>query len=263
MVGRSKMLEEHLRADPELRVTRSGQLFYACGLNCGHGGHPQATEPAMDTESIAPTDPSPYDTSQAFLLHSRPGANRVIHLDFDGHTDNTPGYWKDGAASPAYNISGNNPAIFEDDERNHIIEIWQRVAEDYAMFDIDVTTEEPNIEALRKTSSSDAQVRHALRHRRQWQHLVWRQRGRRGLSGTFDANQDVPCWVFPVGGTGFVPKNVAEAASHEVGHTLGLAHDGVEGGDGATLGQGNWAPIMGKSYYRADHPLEQGGICQS
>ncbi|MBL9132875.1 MAG: autotransporter-associated beta strand repeat-containing protein, partial [Verrucomicrobiaceae bacterium] len=56
--------------------------------------------------------------------------------------------------------------------------------------------------------------------------------------------------VFPVGGTGFVPKNVAEAASHEVGHTLGLAHDGVEGGDGATLGWGNWVPIMGKSYYR-------------
>jgi autotransporter-associated beta strand protein len=56
--------------------------------------------------------------------------------------------------------------------------------------------------------------------------------------------------VFPVGGTGFVPKNVAEAASHEVGHTLGLAHDGVEGGDGATQGWGNWAPIMGKGYYR-------------
>jgi autotransporter-associated beta strand protein len=53
-----------------------------------------------------------------------------------------------------------------------------------------------------------------------------------------------------VGGTGFVPKNVAEAASHEVGHTLGLAHDGVEGGDGATQGWGNWVPIMGKSYYR-------------
>jgi len=148
-------LEEHLRADSELHVNRSGQLFYACGLNCGHGGYPQPADPAMNIADIAPTDPAPYDTSQAFLLHSRPGANRVIHLDFDGHTDTTPGYWKDGAASPAYNISGNNPAIFEENERNHIIEIWQRVSEDFAMFDIDVTTEDPGTEALRKTSSSD------------------------------------------------------------------------------------------------------------
>ena len=244
-----KMLEEHLRADSELRVTPSGQLFYACGLNCAHGDQPQATEPAMDTASIAPTDPAPYDTSQAFLLHSRPGANRVIHLDFDGHTDNTPGYWKDGAASPAYNISGNNPAIFEEDERNHIIEIWQRVAEDYAMFDIDVTTEDPGTEALRKSSSSDANF--GMRCVIGGSNSTWYggNVGGVALSSTFNANQDVPCWVFPVGGTGFVPKNVAEAASHEVGHTLGLAHDGVEGGDGASLGQGNWAPIMGKSYY--------------
>lgn len=245
-----KMLEEHLRADPELRVTRSGQLFYACGLNCGHGGHPQATEPAMETASIAPTDPAPYDTSQAFLLHSRPGANRVIHLDFDGHTDNTPGYWKDGAASPAYNISGNNPAIFEEDERNHIIEIWQRVAEDFAMFDIDVTTEDPGSEALRKSSSGDAKF--GIRCVIGGSNSTWYGGSVGGVafSSTFDANQDVPCWVFPVGGTGFVPKNVSEAASHEVGHTLGLAHDGVEGGDGATQGWGNWVPIMGKSYYR-------------
>ena len=152
----SEKLKEHLRADPELHVNRRGELFYACGLNCAHATPPQATEAAMNVASIGPTDVAPFDTSQAFLLHSRPGANRVIYLDFDGHTDTTPGFWVDGAASPVYNISGNNTAIFEDDERNHIIEIWQRIAEDYAMFDIDVTTEEPGTEALRKTSSSDA-----------------------------------------------------------------------------------------------------------
>lgn len=243
------------REDHSLWVDPGGQLFYACELQCADCGHAKTAETAetaaaeVIAESIAPTDPSPYDTSQAFLLHSRPGANRVIYLDFDGHIDNTTGNWKDGAASPAYNISGNNPAIFEDDERNQIIEIWQRVAEDYAMFDIDVTTEEPNIEALRKTSSSDAQF--GMRCVIGGSGSIWfgNNVGGVALSGTFDANQDVPCWVFPVGGTGFVPKNVAEAASHEVGHTLGLAHDGVEGGPGATTGQGNWAPIMGVSYY--------------
>ncbi len=247
-----QQLRRIFQTDDSLWVDPEGQLFYACELQRAHHAPAKPAEISaaeVIAESIAPTDPSPYDTSQAFLLHSRPGANRVIYLDFDGHTDNTPGYWKVGAASPAYNISGNNVAIFENDERNHIIEIWQRVAEDYAMFDIDVTTEEPNIEALRKTSSSDALF--GMRCVIGGNGSTWygASVGGVALSGTFDANQDVPCWVFPVGGTGFVPKNVAEAASHEVGHTLGLGHDGVEGGDGATLGQGNWAPIMGKSYY--------------
>lgn len=244
-----QLLLEGFRSDDSLWVDPTGQLFYACELHCADCAHETPPVDGVIAKSIAPTDPFPYDTSQAFLLHSRPGASRVIYLDFDGHTDNTPGFWKAGAASPAYNISGNNPAIFEDDERNHIIEIWQRVAEDYAMFDIDVTTEQPNIEALRKTSTSDVQF--GMRCVIGGSGSIWygTNVGGVALSSTFSANQDVPCWVFPVGGTGFVPKNVAEAASHEVGHTLGLAHDGVEGGDGATTGQGNWAPIMGKSYY--------------
>ena len=241
-------LRKELRSDHSLRVNRSGQLFYACELLCVHDQSPQATEAAVGAESIGPTDPSPFDTSQAFLLHSRPGANRVIYLDFDGHTDTTPGFWKDGAYAPVFNVSGDDPAVFSTDERNRIIEIWQRVSEDYAMFDIDVTTEEPSVEALRKSGSSD--VQYGMRCVIGGSGSLWygNNVGGVALSGTFNANQDVPCWVFPVGGTGFGAKNVAEAASHEVGHTLGLAHDGVQGGTGAYTGQGNWAPIMGVSY---------------
>ncbi len=44
-------------------------------------------------------------------------------------------------------------------------------------------------------------------------------------------------------------KYIAEAVSHEVGHTLGLHHDGVIGGTAYYAGQGNWAPIMGVGYY--------------
>jgi hypothetical protein len=44
-------------------------------------------------------------------------------------------------------------------------------------------------------------------------------------------------------------KYVADAISHEVGHTLGLHHDGVTGGTSYYGGHGDWSPIMGAGYY--------------
>lgn len=65
-----------------------------------------------------------------------------------------------------------------------------------------------------------------------------------GLFGSIDA----PCFIFSASLSGN-PKYTADAASHEVGHTLGLMHDGVKDASGATTnayytGHGDWAPIM-------------------
>lgn len=65
-----------------------------------------------------------------------------------------------------------------------------------------------------------------------------------GLFGSVDA----PCFIFS-GSLSGNPKYTADAASHEVGHTLGLMHDGVKDVSGATTnayytGHGDWAPIM-------------------
>jgi autotransporter-associated beta strand protein len=177
----------------------------------------------------------------------------VIYLDFDGHVDNTPGNWKDGAYAPPYNIPNSDPNTFSTDERNRIIEIWQRVAEDFSMYQINVTTQEPNIEDLRKTSSSDA--RYGIRVCIGGSGNDWYGSSVGGVAyvGSFDAGNDVPCWVFPAG-SGYTAKNIAEAASHEVGHTLGLLHDGIEGGASYYGGQGNWGAIMGVSY---NDPISQ------
>jgi len=64
---------------------------------------------------------------------------------------------------------------------------------------------------------------------------------------SFNWSTDTPAFVFTTGG-----KNVAEAASHEAGHSLGLSHDGLIGGAGYYTGHGSgetgWAPIMGVGY---------------
>ena len=206
-----QQLRDVFRADPSLWVNPQGELFYACELACEDCDHADAAEDEVIAESIGPTDPGPFDTAEAFLLHSRPGANRVIYLDFDGHVDNTPGNWKEGAAAPPYNISGSNPATFSTEERNRIIEIWQRVAEDFSMYQIDVTTEEPPLDALRKTSTPGTDdAAYGIRVCIGGSGNDWYGSGVGGVAfvGSFDSNQDVPCWVFTAG-TGTGAKNIA------------------------------------------------------
>ena len=239
-----EQLRALFRSDHSLHANTEGRLFYAC-----ESPAPAAVQEAPTAAAIGTTDPAPFPTEEAFLLHSRPGANRVIYLDFDGHTDNTSGYWKDGASAPPFDLDGDT-TTFSSTERTRIIYIWQRVAEDYAMFDIDVTTEDPGVPALSKSSSSD--LTYGIRvciGGSSGGAGDWYTTGSGGVAyvGSFDVSTDVPCWVFP-GNLGNSEKNIAEAASHEAGHTLGLNHDGVTGGATYYAGQGNWAPIMGVGY---------------
>src|SRR5881397_2164846 len=52
-----------------------GRLFYACEFG--------PTPPVVHNASQILQ--APYPTDQTFFLHSRPGATKVIYLDFDGH----------------------------------------------------------------------------------------------------------------------------------------------------------------------------------
>ena len=178
-----QQLREHFRSDPSLWVDQDGGLFYACPPECEDCAKAEAPEAGPTAESIEPTDPPPYDTSEAFLLHSRPGAKRVIYLDFDGHYDTTGRWKKSGAESPPFDLDGNE-ASFNSTELNRIIGVWQRVAEDYSMYEIDVTTEFPGIEALKKSSSSDGA--YGIRVVIGGSSSDWyRWRGRRGVRGFF------------------------------------------------------------------------------
>jgi subtilisin-like proprotein convertase family protein len=192
-----------------------------------------------------------------FTLHSRPTASKVIYLDFDGQTT-TGTVWNDHnnpiIVTPAFDLDG-DPTTFTPEELARIEAIWQRVAEDFSPFDVDVTTEDPGVERLRNTGGTDTQwgIRAIIGGDGTW----WGPVGGISYIGSFDWDNDNGCFIFSKNLTGD-EKYTAEGISHEVGHTLGLHHDGqfdppndpIEHYGGHGTGPTGWAPIMGVSYFR-------------
>jgi len=202
---------------------------------------PQAAPPGSGPQAAPP------------LLQSRPGAAAVLYLDFEGDlqagVDGPVTYpdWNGGVAfNPAASaLSG-----------SEITEVWNRVKEDYWPFNINVTTVKSDYLA-------------AAVGRRMRVIITPTDTASPGVGGVAyvdsfsragapNFNDDVPCWVFNLSVNG-----IAEAISHELGHTLGLHHDGqypqldsnhVEYYLGHGSGAVGWAPIMGAGYYQ---PLVQ------
>jgi PKD repeat protein len=187
---------------------------------------------------------------EAFTLHSRPGASRTVYLDMDGHTV-TGTIWN-GTYSTLYMRpydSDGNDASFSASELNAIAETWKRIAEDYAPYNIDVTTEKP--------SSFGPNVGHILVTRKAdlYGNPIYSCScggvAYVGVWGNSSYPYYQPALVF-IDGVGTGPHNISEAASHELGHNLSLSHDGTStlgyySGHGS--GMTDWGPIMGVGYY--------------
>ena len=237
-------LRRMLLVDPTLAVDVEGRLHYAEPLPQAAGevtGSPEAAVVSAD---------------QAFLLHSRPGAKRTIYLDFDGHRLSGVSWntsYNAGAdiEAPAFDLDG-YPADFNEAERAVIQEVWQRVAEDFAPFDVDVTTEPGSEDRLTRSLWSDDVFGARILISPISQYFG--SYGGLAYVGTFDDIGDTykTALVFPERLSGN-PKYIAEAAAHECGHSLGLNHDGVTAGSPYYAGHGSgetgWAPLMGAGYY--------------
>lgn len=202
------------------------------------------------------TAQGPFPDGDTFLLHSRPSASKVIYLDFDGHiTTNT--LWNNASrptiTTPEFTLDG--IAGFSSTELSSIQTTWQRVAEAFSPFDVDVTTEDPGVEALRNSGGNDQNwgIRVAIGGSSSG--VLGISAGGVAYIGSFDWNSDTPTFVFP-DSLGRSDKNMADATAHEVGHTLGLIHDGLattpvtDYYTGHGTGPTGWAPIMGVGYSR-------------
>ena len=232
-----------LMTDTSLLLDGEDNLVYVCAFN----GPPI---PASELAQAMAVETAAYPYEQTFLLHSRPGATRAIYLDFDGNVTSGTAWNQNftsgqDIASAPFDLDG-DPATFSAAERDLIQGIWQRVAEDFIPYDVDVTTQDPGVEALRKTGPADGTY---------GQRVVigptnWFSNYSGGVAyvGSFNWELNTPGFVFAAQLSNG-EKYIAEAVSHEAGHTLGLSHDGTTVGDEYYTGQGDWAPIMGVGYY--------------
>ena len=243
-------LRNTLRRDRSLRSDDRGSLHYACaGLVVQK---PQAA--GTTTTSSGTVAAGPFPDAQTFLLHSRPTSTKKLYLDFNGNST-TGTSWNSsytaGATivTPTYDIDS-APSSFSSAELSRIQLIWQRVVEDFSAFDVDVTTEDPGLEGLRKTSSTDNA--YGVRVCIGGSSSDWFGAGAGGVAyvGSFNWNSDTPCFIFTSQLGNGDEKYTSEAISHEVGHTLGLTHDGQTNGTEYYQGHSNWAPIMGVGYYK-------------
>lgn len=235
----------HAQDVPYMRADRDGGIFFA------DTKLPAMTESSSDS-LISSSDTTLASSADVFKLHSNPQAEKIIYLDFDGHAiSNTA--WNssvDTFSALPYDVDGDS-ATFNSDERAYIASIWRRIAEDYAPFNVDVTTEEPaqfgsTTGRLLITKSVDlyGNLMPAYQAGGVAYVNVW---------GRTDYPYYSPALVYYDNLGASRPDNIAEATSHEMGHNMGLSHDGTStqsyyGGHGS--GAISWGPIMGVGYGR-------------
>jgi|KBSSwiStaDraftv2_1062776.scaffolds.fasta_scaffold168711_2 hypothetical protein len=165
----------------------------------------------------------------------------VIFLDFDGGT----------VSKTSWNVYGDftcGPANLTTTEAT---EIFNRVSNDYSPFNITVTTSQSVYDAANPYKRTKVMITETYQ---------WYSSGAGGVSyvGSFAWGDNTPCFVFSLL-LNYNIKMIAEAVSHEAGHTLGLYHQAKYDANGVELseynyGQGSgetgWAPIMGVGYYQ-------------
>src|SRR5436190_20065487 len=138
------------QTDPTVWTDADGKTFVV---------EPRQPDPVQADLDDTPVAAATIPDSQAFLLHSNPGSKRVIYLDFNGqvivNTVWNHDYTHDKAfTAPPYNTDG-DATTFSATERQVIVSVWQRVAEDYSAMDVDVTTQQPDATRITRANTSD------------------------------------------------------------------------------------------------------------
>ncbi|MFU8892127.1 MAG: InlB B-repeat-containing protein [Luteolibacter sp.] len=271
-------------AKHHLRVDDGGGIYIVCPeKGCeGCGGHHDHDDHDHDHDDHAPaeseisvesvevesgktsdSDPEVSATSVPIsappVYNSKPGAPFHIYLDFNGAVVEGK-QWNTSYGVTRWECLpwslDSDRTTFSASEQTEMRRIWERIAEDYAPFNVNVTTD----------VTYDPDNYTGDKNKVGWL-LITPTKDKNGVSCPHDGAGGVayvnvfgrtdffskyqPAWVTPMG-----TANTAEAASHEMGHNMGLTHDGLTsgaeyyGGHAATTTAPSWGPIMGTGYNR-------------
>jgi hypothetical protein len=216
-----------------------------------------------------------YFTSPQYTvpqLSSLPGSAHTLYLNFVGDSradwyyldsDGTTEHHYSNVQMSVFDTDGNTKS-FSDTEKQQITEIWARVAEAYAPYDVNVTTIDPGNRSNGKTLMVDIGKSNN-----------WLGKDNSGFSSIGNFSDAAPNVVFDlcdkfgsyVGGpngpldTSKSPNfimQVANTAIHESGHGFGLLHDRLYDANHNVTneydpGSGNWTPFMGDNLQATRH----------
>lgn len=198
------------------------------------------TSASGTTAAVAAISP----LSSVLVLNSRPGAFAKLYLDFIGDSTSTWGAYRPGT-TPAYDTDG-DPTTFSDAELASMRQIFDRVAEKYSPFNINVTTVDPG------NLNNDETAKVVVGGGGAW---LGQAAGGIAYVGGFSNSSSNVAFVFPNNlGNGYA-QYVGEAISHESGHLFGLQHQSSYDAQGnktseyAPANAAGDAPIMGNSYF--------------
>ncbi len=198
----------------------------------------------VPSEAVIPSE------EDVFSLHSLPMAQNVIYLDFDGeYLSNTR--WSHDRQTFPFSLDQDRYSLSES-ERLAILRIWHFVAEHYSAYNVNVTTQRPFFMHDRVQHTLITEPRDV-----DGANLPSFSAGGVAYLNTFatsTARERSPAFVYSDPDRSYYRgvHHKAHAAAHEIGHNMGLLHDGqsLNGSyDEYYAGHGSgsirWSPIMG------------------
>lgn len=160
---------------------------------------------------------SNFNNNYTFNLESNPSSDKTIYLDFGYHPTTTTDYGSNNLTAN-YILSDGNASVSAQEHEN-IQKIWRIVAEDFLPFNVNVTTKATPTDDLKFTGGNDPRWGNRVNFTSESEETY--------SDGPFKADRDLlDRTVISTQFTANLPAYLGNATSHELGHSLGLSHDG-------------------------------------